>query len=262
MYIKILLIIVIIICFYFKFVNYKQHKQLELFNYSQIKKYNLYQTYKNKDLIPQKVYDNIKKYAKNYNHLIFDDNECITFIKNNYNFSIVQAWYNLKNMAHRADLWRYCILYMYGGLYLDIKIELLQDINKTIKDKNMLYTTISSSRESIFNGVIFTPPKNPIFLKLINHMSIHSKSNVIQYTVFIDYFYKLVQKNSIYYKNKRLENAKIKMNNTPDIYLIQELCTRNKNHCYDNLDRYGVCCFMYDNHEKVIKTRYSEYPWN
>jgi len=81
MYIKILLIIVIIICFYFKFVNYKQHKQLELFNYSQIKKYNLYQTYKNKDLIPQKVYDNIKKYAKNYNHLIFDDNECITFIK-------------------------------------------------------------------------------------------------------------------------------------------------------------------------------------
>ena len=25
--------------------------------------------------------------------------------------------------AYKADLWRYCILYIYGGIYIDIKLE-------------------------------------------------------------------------------------------------------------------------------------------
>ena len=56
----------------------------------------IYQTYKNKDLIPQKVYDNIKKYAPEYKHIIYDDNECINFIKENFGDELVDLFNNLQ----------------------------------------------------------------------------------------------------------------------------------------------------------------------
>ena len=31
--------------------------------------------------------------------------------------------------------------------------------------------------------------------------------------------------------------------------------------CEDGLDKYNKCCYIYDNNEKIIKTRYSDYPW-
>ena len=41
----------------------------------------LYKHIFDKSKIPQKVYDNIKKYAPNYKHIIYDDKECIDFIQ-------------------------------------------------------------------------------------------------------------------------------------------------------------------------------------
>ena len=45
------------------------------------------------------------------------------------------------------------------------------------------------------------------------------------------------------------------------VYLFYEKCTRNPFDCKDGLDRYNKCCYIYDNSLKIIKTRYSDYPW-
>jgi hypothetical protein len=45
------------------------------------KNINLYQIYHDKNLIPSKVYDNIKKYAPKYKHIVFNFEECQKFIK-------------------------------------------------------------------------------------------------------------------------------------------------------------------------------------
>ena len=39
------------------------------------------QTYNNKKRIPPKVYQNISQYSSGYQHLIFDDKECIQFLQ-------------------------------------------------------------------------------------------------------------------------------------------------------------------------------------
>ena len=46
---------------------------------------------------------------------------CREFIKNNFDLDILNAYDILKPGAFKADLWRCCILYIYGGIYLDIK---------------------------------------------------------------------------------------------------------------------------------------------
>ena len=53
-----------------------------------------------------------------------------------------------------------------GGIYLDIKTELIKPLNE-IFNKNYTYSVLSIVRDTIYQGVIATPPGNPIFLKLI-----------------------------------------------------------------------------------------------
>ena len=44
-------------------------------------------------------------------------------------------------------------------------------------------------------------------------------------------------------------------------YLYQEHCSRNANECWDGLDRLGLCCFILDGAEKMLKVRRASYPW-
>ena len=34
----------------------------------------------------------------------------------------------------RADLWRYCVLYAYGGVYFDMETRIRQDVDKMIRE--------------------------------------------------------------------------------------------------------------------------------
>ena len=119
----------------------------------------IYQTYHKKNKIPQKVYDNIKKYAPNYKHIIYDDQECITFLENHYNHEFSNLFKAIKSGPHKADLIRYCLLYLTGGVYLDIKTELIKPIDEIFTTNNT-YTVISSSKNHIYQGIIASKPKN------------------------------------------------------------------------------------------------------
>ena len=48
---------------------------------------------------------------------------------------------------------------------------------------------------------------------------------------------------------------------TTDYYIFDEICNRDSGNCNDGLDRYGLCCYIYDGESPIIKTRYSDYPW-
>lgn len=78
----------------------------------------IFQTYYKKEKIPQKVYDNISKYCKGYEHCIYDDKDCIEFLTKYFKKNVVDKFNELEG-AHKADLFRYCVLYIYGGIYLN-----------------------------------------------------------------------------------------------------------------------------------------------
>ena len=238
------------------------------------KKRNLFMCYHDKSKIPQKVYDNLRKYAKGYNVQIYDDKEIIQFFKDHYKDSY--RYINKFNKfagAHKADLWRYCVLYHYGGVYLDIKTELIKPLNKIFKDNNILYTVLSINNGTIYQGVISSPPKNPIFLDLIEYMlNIDDKYEYLQFTR--DFYNKI---------NDYCGNIKVGLNknlkNYIDIYLFTEGCSNNKDNINiinkselwdiyinsinkkkcDELDKYNGCCYIYNDTEPIIKTRFDDF---
>ena len=219
------------------------------------------QTYHDKSKIPIKVFNNIKKYAPEYKHIIFDDAECIDFFKKNYNASVLQRFLSLKSGAHKADLFRYCYLYINGGIYLDIKTELIKPLSD-IFNENYLYTIIANNNKSIYQGIIATPPKNIFFLNLIEHI-IETTNKQVQkkYLIFTIYFYRKLEEYLGDKLHLGLNTSKVKKNHNK-VFLFKEICSRYPKDCNNKLDRYNLCCYIFDkNDNKIIKVRYPDYPF-
>lgn len=245
----------------FKYKKYENYIEFKIINNDLKIPRVIFQTYISIDRVPKKVFDNLKKYTNNYDYKFYNDSECLEFLKTYYDDRIVNTYNKIINKAHKADLFRYCLLYEYGGIYLDIKTELLKPINQIITS-NYTYTAICGSDDCIYQGVIATQKKNPIFPilieKIINTVEKYSR---FPYYTFIRQFYKLIKDNCKISGKIKPGINKNYIDNQDDYYLFYEKCSRNPKDCYDGLDRHNYCCYIYDNNTKIIKTRYADFPW-
>jgi mannosyltransferase OCH1-like enzyme len=212
----------------------------------------LMQTYKDKKLIPKDVYINISKYAPGYKHVIYDDNDLISFLKKYFKQSVIDTFNSLTSGAHKADLARYCLLYVYGGLYLDVKTELVMPISEIFVEKDIFYSVISFMKDHVYQGIIHTPARNPLFLSLIDYI-VHTQDPFLYLDFCKDLYHQIGNDMT------ELPEAGKKYKN---FYFFQEDCSKTSSEmCYDGFDRYGVCCFIWDKDKPIIKTRRSTYPW-
>ena len=64
----------------------------------------------------------------------YDDNDCENFIKNNFEEEIYLAYKSINDVygAMKADFFRYCVLYIIGGIYIDIKSKINYPLFKLI----------------------------------------------------------------------------------------------------------------------------------
>ena len=140
----------------------------------------IYQTWVSKNLPPKMAdcVDRLKKANPEFEYRLFDDADCRAFIRDNYEADVLTAYDTLTPGAFKADLWRYCVLYKGGGVYLDIKFQCepgfsLKDI--TSKGENFYVREYNHKGSGLYphilyTGVIATKPKNPVFYKCIRQI--------------------------------------------------------------------------------------------
>ena len=100
----------------------------------------LHQTWISYETIPEQVkiiIEDNKKICPEFEYRFYQDEDCVKFIKDNFENNVLDAYncINPEYSAARADIFRYCVLYIYGGVYLDIKSKIKLDL-KTIIDSN------------------------------------------------------------------------------------------------------------------------------
>ena len=219
----------------------------------------IHQTYISKDHVPKYVFDNLSKYSVGYEYRFYDDRECKRIIHENFEGKILDKYNSITNTAHKADIFRYCILYLYGGVYLDIKIDIQKSLDEILKRRDCVYTVLSIVPGSIFNGIIATPPKNEFFMKLL-----HSACDVHKYNYDMDYNTLTKQ----FYETYRLEFGReltigVNSNADMDLVLFQETCSKDDAAaCMGMFDRYGMCCYIKDEGGTTLfTTRYPDFPW-
>tara|TARA_E500000331_G_scaffold269302_1_gene260763 strand:- start:143 stop:2026 length:1884 start_codon:yes stop_codon:yes gene_type:complete len=138
---------------------------------------NLFQTWHTLDL-PPKMKENVellKRQNPEFTHYLYDDKMCRDFIREHFHEDILWAFDKLKPGAYKADLWRYCVLYIHGGVYLDIKyncvdnFKLIQLTDQEYWVKDRLYSIHNSNKPiiGIYQALISCLSKNEILYKAI-----------------------------------------------------------------------------------------------
>lgn len=135
---------------------------------------NIFQTWFTKNLEPgmARAIKSIKDKNPEFKYYLYDDNDCRNFIAQNFDKDVLFAYDNLIPGAYRADLWRYCILFAKGGIYLDIKYTAMgrKLIDFTYKNYFVLDRANhwKPKQLGVYNAFMISEAKNPLFLKCIH----------------------------------------------------------------------------------------------
>jgi mannosyltransferase OCH1-like enzyme len=148
----------------------------------------IYQTWHTKELPPimKKYTSLLQRDNPEFEYYLYDDNDCVEFIKNNFDKDVLWAFENLIPGAYKADLWRYCVLYINGGIYIDIKYQCINEFKlKSLLDKEYYvldrYDVFYDSKKGIYNGLMVCKPNNPFLLKLIKRVVYNVKNKFYGY---------------------------------------------------------------------------------
>jgi len=119
--------------------------------------------------VPDKVFDRWKILNPNYIIDFSLDEDCINFLKENFNDYIVNLFKSIKRGMYKADLWRLCKLYINGGVYADVDLVpyvILDDLQNDVT----FYSCMANGNKSIFQAFMVnnSPPRNPLILHFIS----------------------------------------------------------------------------------------------
>jgi len=131
----------------------------------------IYQTWETADL-PDKMkecVERLKSQNPKFKHHFFDDAARRAFIQDHFDKSVVNAYNKLIPGAYRADLWRYCVLYINGGIYLDIKYSNVDGFDLIeLTDDEYFVPDIEDSGGGIYNAFMVCKAGNPMMKKAID----------------------------------------------------------------------------------------------
>ena len=118
-----------------------------------------------------KINQNLEKLNPDWSIKYYNDEDCLNFLLNDFQNdnphfkqNVIKGYNKLIPKAYKADLWRLCIIYQYGGLYLDFSSELYFPIEKIINLQKDFIIALDACGRGLQIG-FFAGIKNHPFLK-------------------------------------------------------------------------------------------------
>jgi mannosyltransferase OCH1-like enzyme len=185
---------------------------------------------------------------------IYDENESYEFIKNNFDDNVINAYNKLKPDSYKSDLFRYCILYLKGGIYYDIKFVIHKKLIDLINKYQTVYVKdFNHCDNATYTGFIITMPNNPVFLDCINLIVENTNKNYYGNNAlyptgpcllsksFSKYYYNIPFTHKIH-KIENDNNEYVILDNNDDKYIIINpyIEYRNEQRILENKDSYSI----------------------
>lgn len=165
----------------------------------------IHQTWKTKNLPVDfaKYSSTWKNLYPEWDYKLYDDNDCLSIVEK-YFPQYLDTYLNLPSPVMKADMFRYMILYQFGGLYADIDAEALKPIDNLIsKDDSMIvgveidFDNLAFSKfnplyknyykkhnipKQYVQYVFLSEPKNPILYQILEYIKEKSHKSGISHT--------------------------------------------------------------------------------
>jgi len=136
---------------------------------------NIFQTHKSMRYIQSKpkllnAVNSWRKLTGDFNYYFYNDKMCDIFMQNNFDEKVNKAYSMLPMKVMKADLWRYCVLYKYGGIYADT--DTVCKVNPNVFINNAYINISPEPGHPYFCQWTFSAPANSPILKKVIDLSV------------------------------------------------------------------------------------------
>lgn len=111
-----------------------------------------------------------KELNPEFEHIIYDDNECTEFISKHYP-QYIKFYNELKLPVQKADIFRYLIIHKYGGVYTDMDTKCLKPIKEILNAPMVVGIEYLPEHNKgvtqIIQWFFASVPGNPAFIEII-----------------------------------------------------------------------------------------------
>lgn len=141
----------------------------------------IFQSHKSLDYINQndflkKSVNSWKKFKGEFEYVFHNDKQADEFMQEHFKGMVYNTYKKLPMPVMKSDLWRYCVIYKYGGIYADTDVLLLTDPNMFIKNKAEMVIAPETdawggecdSKKRFCQWVWSASPNSPFLKKVIN----------------------------------------------------------------------------------------------
>ena len=132
---------------------------------------------KYKNILHYNAHQTFLELNPEYEYRFFDDNDCREFIKNNFPINVLDTFDILNPGAYKADLFRYCYIYIKGGCYFDNKYILRLPLRNIIKNEYENIYCKDRGDDLMFNSVIISVKNAIEFKNCIDNIIENVKNN-------------------------------------------------------------------------------------
>ena len=146
--------------------------------YNSIIPLNLYTCCETKEL-PPKIKKNLDFLAESNPKIklhLYDDSECRQFIDDNFIEDVVKIYDSFTSWSNKSTLWKYCILYINGGISMDLKytcVNCFKFIALTEKE----YFLKDMKNNNISTDLMVSKSRNQYIMGMINQLLKNAKTN-------------------------------------------------------------------------------------
>jgi len=156
-----------------KILNYNKLIKPFIFkqSYNSIIPLHLYTCWHTKDLPPlmKANYDNLVATNPRITFHLYDEDECREFIRTHFRPDVLAAYDSLIPSSYKSDLWRFCALFVNGGIYMDIKYSCVNGF-KFLDLTEKEYFVRDHEPKNTYTALIVSLPGNQILFKCIRQI--------------------------------------------------------------------------------------------
>ena len=149
-----------------------------------IKEYpkNIFQIYHDETLISNHVREHIERLNPGYSYRIINFEQGKQIVRENLDELLAEricsSLDKMPRYCHRSDLLRYCLLYIYGGVYLDVDLKPTIPFNQIIKPNTDLITCFGSGGDKV-DGFEFKDRNKKLQQIMANGLFASKKGNIL-----------------------------------------------------------------------------------
>ena len=129
----------------------------------------IHQTFQTR-LIPRHIMKAVDSWLDrnpDYDYYYYDDGDQRKFIQENFKEDVLRAYDKLIPGAYKADLWRYCVIYIKGGVYIDVKMGPYVPLDRMIDNDTDLVVVNDTHGGTLYNAFFAATSQHPAILNTI-----------------------------------------------------------------------------------------------